>query len=310
MPTKRFVWKDRDAAALDLIQLAYHAPQPLSQNALYILSAIRSPSIVPDLKAITLDAERDTWERICALRALTSVPGDFYFPELAAIVEQDLLRHQQIIAQSDRDLHHVFIPNNMLEDILDFALETQSNRAWLLHRLDQADPPVLCRLLTSKLNYQMSEEFAELLRHRLIVLLEANPNLITLYLVHELYNPGQSDELVRTFLNDHFDVIVQKAISSAPSPESHRELSWDIPFEWPELKAVIFRLRPDLEEKYLRDEAAIASEGAKFREQFRYDLFYKETAIWREFEALYERANKGDSQAKWKLYHKSFQRSE
>ena|SRR5258708_23349798 len=73
MPTKRFAWKDRDTAALDLIQLAYHAPLFISRQALHILSAIHSNVIVSDLREITLDSERNYWEQVYALRALAEL---------------------------------------------------------------------------------------------------------------------------------------------------------------------------------------------------------------------------------------------
>ena len=80
MPTKKFAWKDRDNAALDLIQLVYHAPEPVSLQALHILSAIRSLSIVSDLKDIVLDSGNGVWERIYALRAIKKSPAKFIFP--------------------------------------------------------------------------------------------------------------------------------------------------------------------------------------------------------------------------------------
>src|SRR5258707_5977866 len=99
MSTKRFVWKDRDTAALDLLQLAYHAPQFISTAALRILSAIHSEVIVSDLKEITLDSEREYWERVYALRAIGRVRGDIYFPELISYVDEDLVKYEQAISQ-------------------------------------------------------------------------------------------------------------------------------------------------------------------------------------------------------------------
>src|SRR5262245_23419719 len=103
MSTKRFVWEDRDTAAVDLIQLAYHAPRFIGQRALLLLSAIRSEVIVTNLREITLDDERDYWERVCALRALRCLPGNIYFPELISSLEADLLKYQHLIAHSSID---------------------------------------------------------------------------------------------------------------------------------------------------------------------------------------------------------------
>src|SRR5258708_30040680 len=143
MPTKRFAWKDRGTAALDLIQLAYHAPQYISQQALHVLSAIRSDAIVSDLREITLDSERLYWERVYALRALASAPGDIYFPELISIVDKDLLKRQQIISQPEKDLDkldEIYIPNDMIGETIAFAARHPGNKTWLFDCFDHANP--------------------------------------------------------------------------------------------------------------------------------------------------------------------------
>ena len=98
MPTKKFDWKDRDNAALDLLQLAFHAPHPLSQRALHLISAFRSAVLISDLKTIVFDPEREYWERVYSLRAIGSVPGDQYLPELVNIVDLDVLKREQILS--------------------------------------------------------------------------------------------------------------------------------------------------------------------------------------------------------------------
>lgn len=312
MPTKRFVWKDRDSAAVDLIQLAYHAPQHLSQQALHILSAICSNVIVTDLQAITLDVERTYWERVYALRALPSAPGDIRFTELISIVDSDLLNHQQIISRSGHDietLHELYFPNDMLGEIIAFAAKHSSNRSWLFERFDQVDPVVVCILFFKQLDVHMPHDMAILVLHHLIDLLDADPTLLNLYSIHQIYAYRDSDDKTFLFLKKNFDAIVERSLNAIPPHYSRTEIPWTIPLEWSELKTELFQRRPELIEKYRRDETRLASEQRKHQEISRIDLSYKETAIWRELESLNEQARGGDLQAGLKLYRKSFDSS-
>lgn len=88
--TNRFKWKDRDAAAFDLLQLAYHAPLDISQLALQLLSAIRSNAVTTELTAIALDPERSDWERRLAIRAVEQTPGDTSPPVFSRLMPYDL----------------------------------------------------------------------------------------------------------------------------------------------------------------------------------------------------------------------------
>jgi hypothetical protein len=135
MPTKKFAWKDRDTAAHDLIQLAYHAPQFISQHALDILSAIHSQVIVSDLRAITLDSEREYWERVYALRALGNTPGDSAFPELSPIAKRDLVNRQHMVSRSAIDLDRadeLYIPPDMIGEVIAFAAKHPRTRTGYL----------------------------------------------------------------------------------------------------------------------------------------------------------------------------------
>jgi len=309
MSTKRFAWKDRDTAAQDLMQLVYHAPPSLSQQTLYLLGAIRSNAIVPDLREIVLDSDRGYWDRTYALRALGNVPGNIYFPELASLVNEHFGNRQQVIAQhlkENEDLDELYIPDDLITEIVVFVANHPINEKWLFNRFDQADPQVLCISLTEQLSFLMPQAMSVRLSHRLIDLLEVNPTLLTLDTVSQLYDYGVGDTKVQNFLQEHFDAIVEKSVSAKSSKYSHSELPWTLPLEWPELKAAIFRLRPEFEERFLRDEARRAIERNKHESTWREDLSYRETVIWQELEALYERANANSTQDFWTLYHKTF----
>jgi hypothetical protein len=309
MPTKRFTWKNRDTAAQDLIQLTYHAPQFISQHALNILSAIRSEVIASDLRAITLDSDRAYWERVYALRALGNTTGDFAFPELWPIAKQDLVNRQHIVSRSGIELDRadeIYFPPDMIGEIIGFTARHPRNKDWLLDLLDRADPLAVCILLTKQLSVAPPEEMSVLILHRLVALLETYPTLLNLYSVHQIYHYGHGDGKTQTYLNSYFGAIVEKSISASLVKHRRDELPWTIPFEWPELKAAVLHLRPDLEEKLRRDETRRTAEQTKHKQKYREDFSYKETAIWRELEDLYERATKEDNRAYWKLYHKTY----
>ncbi|MBX3086526.1 MAG: hypothetical protein KF716_33135, partial [Anaerolineae bacterium] len=158
MPTKRFVWKDRDTAALDLIQLVYHAPQYISQQALHILSAIGSNAIIFDLQAIVLDSERRYWERVYALRALANTYGEVYFPDLLSVTNEQLLRREEIITSAGNAigmLHELYFSNDILPEIIAFAAKHPSNRNWLLNRLKQVETIVSCSVFSQELSFQL-----------------------------------------------------------------------------------------------------------------------------------------------------------
>jgi hypothetical protein len=303
MPTKKFIWKDRDQAALDLVQLAYHAPLLISRTALSILGSIRSGIIIPDLQAITLDGERDYWERIYALRALAHTPGDILFPELDRVVERDLSIRLDRIARANTDPGQAH-SDDMSSEIVAFAALHPINRQWLLQRFDQSDPLVVSLLLVEQLSYAMPEDMRIGLLHRLIALLETYPNLITPFAIHQIYDCGADDENAKAFLQAYFDVIVEKCLSANAASLPQRELPWTIPMEWPELRAALFQRRPDFEENYRRDEMKREAERNQRAENQRKAVPYQETAVWRELEALYEQA--GSNSKIRKLYHKAY----
>jgi hypothetical protein len=172
--------------------------------------------------------------------------------------------------------------------------------------LNGAAPLAVCILLTKQLSVALPEEMSVLLLHRLVALLETYPTLLNLYSVHQIYQYGHGDSKAQAYLNSYFNAIVEKSVAASLVKRRGDELPWTIPFEWPELKAVVLHLRPDLEENLLRNETRRVAERTKLEKKHREDFSYKETAIWRELEGLYERANKDDNRAYWELYHKTY----
>ena len=143
-----------------------------------------------------------------------------------------------------------------------------------------ADPQVVSIVLSKQLYVQMPEEFKTLLLHRLIALLESHPESVgTLFSVHLIYEYAHDDEKARAFLDRSFHTIVDKVVSVKLPHDLQRELPWTVPFEWPELKAAIFRLRPDIEEKYHRDQARKAAQFAGWNKARRSTRFKRKVCI-------------------------------
>jgi hypothetical protein len=305
MPTKRFVWKDRDTAALDLIQLVYHAPYPISLHALDILSAIRSPIITVDLKEIVLDPDYSYWERIYALRALGNVLADIYFPELAELAEEEFQERQWVIAETASGHRKPYFHEKMLGDVIGFVGTQPSNNTWLFEALDQADPLVVCNLLSEQLSTWMPPEMTLAILHRLISLLNTHPHLLNLDSVSEIYRYADDPEAKR-FLEAHLDVTIQLALDANPSEDSIFEIAWESPIRWPKLRAALIRARPDFEEKIRRHDEYWEAQRREDQEIRREDFSYRETPIWRELENLYEQANADGNGVFWKLYKKTY----
>src|SRR5215213_6122423 len=116
MSTQQFQWKDRDTAAQDLLQLAYHAPPSVSSRALMLLRSIRSAKIMPELEALVIDESRDIWPRRYALRALKSVPGDVDMPQLAPYMERGFAVRCNAFRKTP---HHRSYNSDFSNDLLD-----------------------------------------------------------------------------------------------------------------------------------------------------------------------------------------------
>ncbi len=86
MTPQQFRWIDRDTAARDLLQLVFHAPGYLHEQALKLLEAIRSPAILPELKAIVLDPEYDVRQRRVAFDVIIATPGNVDFHEFETVL--------------------------------------------------------------------------------------------------------------------------------------------------------------------------------------------------------------------------------
>jgi hypothetical protein len=177
MTVKRFGWKDRDTAAEDFLQLAYHGPERVRSTALDILQAIRSEKIVPELKAIALDQTWDYWDRIYALRAITSVRGDNYLPEFATLAAYDLANWLNSKERSGS------LYREYLVDIRAFVEAHPSNEEWFWSVLNNTDDATAIDYINDILSYVMSEQWTRKLIEYLIKLIKTTPALLNLHSV-------------------------------------------------------------------------------------------------------------------------------
>ncbi len=122
MTTQQFKWTDRDTAARDLLQLVYHAPGYLHEQALKLLEAIRSPAVLPDLKAIVLDSDYDVKQRRAALDAIIATPGNVDFYEFEPVLAQIQAVYEVPSYAVQLTKHHPI------------------NLAWVLKGMEERDP--------------------------------------------------------------------------------------------------------------------------------------------------------------------------
>ncbi len=204
--TKQFIWKDRDTAAHDLLQLAYFAPPSIAQSALSLLGAIRSPSVVPQLTAIVEDHERNMWQRIYALRSITHTPGDWYLSQLREEMIRILQQRAAIIAKHPHP-DRTYLSNDLLNDICGLAACHPKNRDWFFSALDETtNPDVVCNFLTMAINTMQPEEFREILIDYLLKFLTLHPKQIDLSVIHTLVFEDNAKSWV--WLHQNVDKIV------------------------------------------------------------------------------------------------------
>ena len=265
--TQQFGWKDRDTAARDLLQLVYHAPEPISERALELLQAIRSTAVVPELVDIFRDEYRWLSERIDALTVIACTPGDTYLPE----------------AQQ-----YIFIPNNQYygadhfrHRILHFVKNHPSNRGWFFDYVDKlswdSQYSTLCDIAHVKSN---SEELAAFFFDRLMAVSVEHPELFNLNAVARLHIDDHRPKTVE-WLAERWETLVYLCLTSP------MELVVRLLEQWEELKAVVFASCPSLIPEYETTQTKLCPSPV--------DL--DQSVVWREMKDYYTRAENGDTDA-------------
>jgi hypothetical protein len=242
MSTQQFKWKDRDTAAQDLLQLAYHAPPSVSSRALMLLRSIRSRNIMPELEAIVLDESREIWPRRYALRAITSISGDVDMPQLAHYMESAFAMRCNAFRKIPR--HRTYnsdFSNDLLGSLKGLVDKHTSNRKWFFEVLSRVEEPaVASEFLVKSLNYGLTEDFQQQLFDMLLKLLEQNPDILTLEIVQGLsyYNLDK----IRDFLNTRLNSILELCLNS---PRDNQWLM--LADDWDELRNALVKAKPEVE---------------------------------------------------------------
>lgn len=228
MPTKQFRWIDRDSAARDILQLFYHAPGHLPEQAIKLLQAIRSPAIIYELKSIVLDA--DVSARICRhiLKAIAATPGNIDFYEFESI---DLFRDSWL----------EFYTNS-----IPLLKHHPVNLHWIKPRIEQENP-------ASKLwiYERILKRIPALAVEQLMNLLAEYPKLFNLETAELLHRYG--DESIQAWLNERHEELlylclvdgVGYTLGKGDSLRIVRVLD-----AWPELKTAVFLNCPAIIDEY------------------------------------------------------------
>ncbi|MBA3869330.1 MAG: hypothetical protein H0X30_09255 [Anaerolineae bacterium] len=240
MSTQKFAWKDRDTAAQDLLQVAYHAPSSVSSRALMLLRSIRSSNIMPELEALVFDESLGIWPRRYALRAITSVSSDVDMPQLAQYMEKAFRLRCDAFRKIPR--HRTYnsdFSNDLLGSLKGFVAKHALNREWFFEMLNRVqEPAVVSEFLTTSLNYGLAEDFQQQLFDRLLTLIDQNPDILTLEIVQSLsyYNLDKS----REFLNIRLKSILEMCLNSP------RDTQWlMLADDWGELREELVKIKPE-----------------------------------------------------------------
>lgn len=278
LSTEKFVWKDRDTAARDMLQLAYHAPITISRQALQLLQAFRSLAIVPELKELVLDETRDILERRYALYALVETPGDIWFPEMARFAYH---------VPRDRE-DYSFRTELSLESCMTLAEAHPANVSWLFQHVEQQPHSMYLQALMSLVPECGGETGLGIVFQRIAALYDADPYLIEIEDIRDLCSAA--DESFLDWLETRQDLITYICQGSY-APTISEELRRWIGARRDEWNGVL-----DWWSKYqLRTLPRRLFEPDPFSEKFR------DNPIWQELNGWYEAALAGDKKAFYQL---------
>jgi hypothetical protein len=234
---QRFSWKGRDAAARDLLQLVYHAPERIGYRALELLKAIRSPEVVPELLSMfrnTTDKSISWTEHIRIFEAIAATPADLYLPEMEE--HFDLERRKR---------NH----NDTFERIsYSLAANNPRNQEWLFALIDKLSPKTRLHRLKSLVQaYYVPKSLRPVLYDRLLNLLETQATPLTLEWLDVLH--GDPRQTTREWLAERWRELVYLCISTYERRSMYDLIS--ILDNWTELKALVFYCCPSFISDYV-----------------------------------------------------------
>lgn len=297
MSSKRFKWIDRDHAARDLIQIAYHAPPYVSRQALQLLEAILSPAVIPDLEVIVQDEERDMWERKYALRVISKTPGSYDLPFLARYMEQTLVHWvKQIRLNPDLDPEEVYVPVDLLGEIVEFVDRNPANQEWFLAVLDHIpEAKALKRFLMVPLYIELTPDFHQRLVQRLLNLLDQNLDLMSPLVLAIL--TGAQDTNIRLWLNAVLERLNTILELSLQYPVDRHILS--AAEDWAELKHRLILRNADFEVQFRNYQQEMEETCAKRWDNTPSD--FRTSPAYQYLEKLYLEALQGNEQSSYRL---------
>lgn len=277
---QRFSWKNRDAAAHDLLQIVYQAPESIRQRALQLLKAFRSPAILSPLQQIVLDETWDYWERRYALYAIKSMPGDIYLPEFARFASYDTFDALGIPSQLS------------FEDLINLASKHPSNLQWVFQNIERQEPKIYLKALRRATDYfAPGDDMSLILCRRMIEVLELHPQLLDLEMIEALYFRDGSETTLK-WLQEHWDELIYLCLIEDRKTVFYLLESWD------SLRESVFRNCPAIIEEYDQEKQEITARRLQ-RQSAPVD--YQSSPIWQELNGWYQAAEAGNVQAYSKL---------
>lgn len=243
-----------------MLQLAYHAPPYIRNKAWKLLSAIRSPALISELKAIALDAD-SPYSR-SAFNTIAATPGNVLFPEFATVEWLSLL-----------------------VDLLRLLKNHPVNQDWIIPLIEKEPPEDQLLLFRSMLQY-----IPDTAASTWLTLYGENTLLPDLYMAHSLYQTG--NKTLREWLRQRWDELIYLCLiyDIQGNTYIYETYLFQILDEWPELKTDLFHRCPaiqeEVEQKKLAREKRLAEKS---------DI--RLTPKWKKVESLYEQFLAGDLKA-------------
>jgi len=235
--TQQFKWIDRDTAARDLLQLVYHAPPQIAERAVKLLKAVRSPAIIPELKAMFLDPKYGNRMRTEIYRAICATPGNFDLSEFESIMTSEVFGTYNFYPLVFRLLKHH--PNNL---------------TWMIDNIESKTPSQQLDIYMNLLEF-----FPDVVTEPILNILTQNEDILSRYSAFFLHKKG--GERIQSWLHNHMNDIVflwlNKALGYGREQYWNRDLhlqsvNHDLD-AWPELREALNNIDVNRLLKYMEN---------------------------------------------------------
>ncbi len=209
-----------------MLQLVYHAPPQIADQALKLLKAIRSPAIIPELRSAFLDIEYDISFRREMYEVICATPGNFDFSEFEPVISKVFGYH-------------------LFSHIFDLLKHHPSNLAWILHDIEAKLPyPPLY------IYRELLEFMPEIATQRVLAILSESETPFGKETGYQLYKFGGGN--FQFWLDKNWENIIQSWLIDdfAYENEYWKRLGGFIYRrnwldKWPELKEAICHIQLD-----------------------------------------------------------------